>query len=368
MRVTIVLPNAVSSPVGGYKVHYEYARQLDARGHRVTVLHPYRAQWNRRRFWRRYLKRTAHRQLGHVRLVPWFDLPRKIRLLEVPFLHPMLLPPADITVLTGWQTSEAIPKRTPWSGDLLQIVYDYELFATAAPTERDRISRALSGPGITRVSTSQAVTDMLRGLGVVPIAVVPCGLDTAVWKVEVSPAERARVVGFPLRKRPDKGAEEALAAAALLHRRDEGLRFVTFGDRGDVECPDWVTHAGIVTDSELRALYNRCAVFVLPSRAEAWGLPAAEAMACGAAVVSTANRGVESFLADGKNARLVPVGDVDALAEAVWTLLEDVPSRLALAAAGVEAAAQMSWQDASDRLDRVLATHVSALRDRKADR
>lgn len=368
MRVTIVLPNAVTSPVGGYKVHYEYARQLDARGHRVTVLHPYRAQWNRRRFWTRYLTRSAHRYLGRARLVPWFDLPRGVRLREVPFLHPLLLPPGDVTVLTGWQTSEAIPKGTPWSGALVQIVYDYELFATAPPDERARIGRALSQPGIARVSTSDAVTEMLDELGVAPIATVACGLDTATWKVEVSPRDRARVVGFPLRKRPEKGARDALAAAALLHRRDETLRFVAFGDRGEIQVPDWVIHAGVITDADLRALYNRCAVFVLPSLAEGWGLPAAEAMACGAAVVSTANRGVDNFLVDGKNARLVPVGDVNAMAEAVWNLLDDVPARLALVEAGVEVAAGMSWQDASGHLDGVLTAHLAACRGGGADR
>jgi glycosyltransferase involved in cell wall biosynthesis len=40
-------------------------------------------------------------------------------------------------------------------------------------------------------------------------------------------------------------------------------------------------------------------VFMLTSRYEGWGLPATEAMACGAAVVSTRNGGTEDFLVDG---------------------------------------------------------------------
>jgi glycosyltransferase involved in cell wall biosynthesis len=45
------------------------------------------------------------------------------------------------------------------------------------------------------------------------------------------------------------------------------------------------------------------------SRYEGWGLPSLEAMACGAAVVSTRSDGIEDFVVDGRNGLLSPVGD-----------------------------------------------------------
>ena len=72
------------------------------------------------------------------------------------------------------------------------------------------------------------------------------------------------------------------------------------------------------------AYMARAAVFVLSSRWEGLGVALIEAMASGTPVVSTdCPSGPREILEDGRWGRLVPVGDVDALAEAIVTTLDE---------------------------------------------
>ena len=56
---------------------------------------------------------------------------------------------------------------------------------------------------------------------------------------------------------------------------------------GATERPDAVRQLGYVSETDLAALYRLCTVFAYPSLYEGFGLPLLEAMACGAACVSS---------------------------------------------------------------------------------
>jgi glycosyltransferase involved in cell wall biosynthesis len=64
-------------------------------------------------------------------------------------------------------------------------------------------------------------------------------------------------------------------------------------------------------------------IFVLPSVHEGFGLVFLEAMHCGLPVIASSTGGQTDFLKDGETGFLVPVGDVDALAERIARLIED---------------------------------------------
>jgi glycosyltransferase involved in cell wall biosynthesis len=86
-----------------------------------------------------------------------------------------------------------------------------------------------------------------------------------------------------------------------------------------------VVFAGAVDDADLPALYSGCTAFVLPSHDEGFGLPAIEAMACGAPVI-VSDRGALPEVA-GPGAAVVDVGGDTNLAAALARVLQEPAHR-----------------------------------------
>lgn len=99
---------------------------------------------------------------------------------------------------------------------------------------------------------------------------------------------------------------------------------------------------GYLPETDLAALYSSCRMCVYPSLYEGFGLPPLEAMACGAPVItSNIPTIVETVEA---SARLVAPTDTRALAFAIIELLGDEAERRRLSSAGLQRAAQFSWE------------------------
>ena len=98
----------------------------------------------------------------------------------------------------------------------------------------------------------------------------------------------------------------------------------------------------------MRALYNGAAVFVGPSHSEGWGLPPAEAMACGCACVVTDIGGHREFAVDGRNALYFPPRDVETASNAICRLVGDRDLRLDLARNALADISRFTWERATD--------------------
>jgi glycosyltransferase involved in cell wall biosynthesis len=71
---------------------------------------------------------------------------------------------------------------------------------------------------------------------------------------------------------------------------------------------------------------SRAAVFVLSSAWEGLGIVLIEALAVGTPVVSTnCQSGPSEILDNGKYGRLIPVGDIQAMAKAILNTLQNLP-------------------------------------------
>lgn len=81
-----------------------------------------------------------------------------------------------------------------------------------------------------------------------------------------------------------------------------------------------VTFHGWQRRDQLGRFLARCHAVVMPSRWEGFGLVAVEAMRAGRAVVASDAGALPEIIQDGVTGRIVPIGDVRALARAIATL------------------------------------------------
>jgi glycosyltransferase involved in cell wall biosynthesis len=103
---------------------------------------------------------------------------------------------------------------------------------------------------------------------------------------------------------------------------------------------------GFISDEELAHLYNLCIVFVLPSWHEGFGLPALEAMSCGAPVIGASATSLPEVIGC-KDALFDPFDEL-AICQKLTNVLEDTTFRSKLAMHGLKQAKTFSW-DASAR-------------------
>jgi len=106
-----------------------------------------------------------------------------------------------------------------------------------------------------------------------------------------------------------------------------------------------INFTGYVPFEDLPALYTLAEFFVYPSMYEGFGLPVIEAMACGAPVIT----GGTGALAEIGGDAILPLDriDADVLGQALVALADSSDRRSALSAAGLERAAQFSWDRAA---------------------
>ncbi|MHB8375456.1 MAG: glycosyltransferase family 4 protein [Dehalococcoidia bacterium] len=153
----------------------------------------------------------------------------------------------------------------------------------------------------------------------------------------------------------NKGARFLIEACARLqHEIDFTLLFKDKKEQDMKVVPPLVWKHGLkrfveyiprLSTDELVRLYNSAQLVVSPSLYEGFGLPAAEAMACGTPVVATTAGAFPEFIDDGRTGLLVPPGDPGALASAIQSLLID-PARCARmgAAASEHIRTRFTWE------------------------
>ena len=145
-------------------------------------------------------------------------------------------------------------------------------------------------------------------------------------------------------------AFDSVAADPEVEAVAPGLRLLLAGQQGwergleeavaATERPERIVRLGYLPEGELRALLGGAALVAYPSRAEGFGLPVLEAMACGAAVVTTRHGALREI---GGEAVVYTEESATGLAELMRALILDRAARADLGARARARAETFTW-------------------------
>lgn len=183
------------------------------------------------------------------------------------------------------------------------------------------------------------------------LAVIPHGVESP---KERKPFPKNFAVGYLGQAGPDKGIPYLIRAWRQLNWSD--ARLLLAGNQIDT----FLMHTRRSGSGNIQLmgfvkspsdLFNTCSVYVQPSVTEGFGIEILEAMAHGRPVIAAAGAGASEIVKEGVTGFVVPIRDVDAIADKVSWLREHPKEAEAMGAAGVERVKGLSW-------DKIRAAYV----------
>lgn len=158
-----------------------------------------------------------------------------------------------------------------------------------------------------------------------------------------------------------KNLRRLINAYAALPRSIRGTHQLLFAGRmpeGNVEqfkqiareaglCKEELLFTGYVSDEELVQLYNLCKLYVFPSWHEGFGLPALEAMACGAAVIGANTSSLPEVI--GLDEALFDPLELPSIRAKLHQALTDEAFRSRLRNHGLQRSKNFSWDETAKR-------------------
>jgi len=355
MKINFLLPCYAWAPSGGFKIVYEYANRLVARGHQVTVIHPRRLKFPPpEKFTLRKRIRLARLWFKEIRskpLVHWHRIDPRVRLLYVPSSDDSYIPDGDILFATAWHTVRSVMECSSSKGAKCYLIQHYETWQGP----QNLVDETWRAP-LRKVVISKWLAQLGEGLGAGEIARIPIGIDHQVYRLRHPIAQRRRQVAMMFSYVPFKRSADGIKALKIAKQQFPDLQVILFGVASRrPPIPGWMTYLQDPPQQHLvENVLNTSSIVLSPSLAEGFGLPPAEGAACGCAMVATDSGGVRDFIIHGKTGLLSPPENPETLARNLCLLLANDDLRIRLAEAGRAFIAGFSWDRSTDLLESFL--------------
>lgn len=350
--ITFILPTPSLVPNGGYRIVYEYANKL-VKSYRVNIVYSVTNPYHRYRKFPymplafRYL---IVKLLFYLKCNRWHNLNHLVKERVVYAIKDDLVLYDDIVIATFWSTAYSIDFL---KNERIKKYYFIQHFETwAGESEFVKNSYLLN---VNKIVIAKWLKDEIHKLGG-KAEIVPNGLDFNELKVNIEPAKRVDLSILMMYHEAEwKGSNEGVEVLKILKNQYSDLQVTFFSVfKKNRKIPDWIKYIHNPTREELVALYNDHAIFFCTSWIEGFGLPGAEALACGCALVTTDNKGCREYAKNGETALIVQPRNIDEMVSSLKKLLENRYLRISLAEKGIKYIKKFSWDKSILKLENIL--------------
>lgn len=358
MRLTFVLPGYPYVPIGGFRIVYEYANELTRRGHHVSVVHAIFPDTHygplsptaslRRRLWRYVSLFKAIRFTGKIE---WQKIDPRVELHYQPWgLDESQLPDADFIFATAWNTAQPVHQLSLTKGEHCYLIQHWESWP---PASNDAVVSATWRLPLHKLVISQWLYAKGIELGLKDMIHIPNAIDFDEFSVLSPPASRPLSVIALNHPEPWKGTADALDAFKMLHDSHPNIPVAMFGTQPKPRhFPGWIRYFENPSQQSLvRDVYNGHAIYLGASWAEGWGLPPAEAMACGCAFVGTNVGGYRDFAIHGETALLSAPKNPEGLYKNLLTLIQNAQLRRKIQTQGTAYIQRFTWSHSGHAME-----------------
>lgn len=322
MKITWVLPQNYDTPIGGYKIVYQYANYLTQLGHQVKII---------------YMKYPSYTEKGLVhnilRSIYWFVLNKKPFKKKVTWfkLDPRITIewniPADRlsfaqdekVIATAYRTANFVNLAKISMTNKFYFLQDYEIFSGSI----EEVGQTWKLP-LNKFAVSSWLVDLGKNKFNERVEFVPNFLDKEDDFKVTNPIEyRSKTIALLNHPSERKNTKLGLEIIQVVKKQIPDLKVLLFGTEDfDASGIEYIQYFKRPSREQLRDdIYNQAAVYLLPSKYEGWGLTAMEAMASGDIVVSNDNGGVNDFIKNNINGFILDFNDKETVTKQIVKIM-----------------------------------------------